>query len=437
MANEDNIKSGYWAIAAHKHIKGFTTDSSNLDEIDNLSTAGKSGRFLGVIRGNREINKIKKLEKMAGSVGIQKNELHLVILPKLEEASDQKVEIIRDTSGYITGISEYIFSNQDVLEIAGQVFENQDPSDLERIAINTMDETKKIPYLQNDLIQLLVKQGYAERDIELALALQTQFKLIQKLSKSQSKDAIISNEYVWGPNHQKIAMAVSSLELGKKQSLKEVVEIVRETQGFPIEKLPPLDESLLVLAKKTGMINPITIISSRGIQKEFVFSPNMLEPLTYNDDILDDVKLLLASIRFGENYTPYSKITDAVKFLNILIRNGEIGPHDANATDYTLLEKKGIVKVVHKSVWNSYLGRYRTGYFLELVRKDVALEALKVIENAGYNIKVDTEVEDFSSVLDTGTFITAEETRIKLGESPEHIKEAEDYLSRVLRDELL
>src|SRR5690554_1650182 len=181
MTYEDNIKSGYWSIAAQKHLKEFTTYSSNLDELDNLSIAGKSGRFLGVIRGNREISNIKKLEKMAGSVGITKNELHLVILPKLEMASDKKVEIIRDVIGDITGIAEYIFTNQDVLEIAGQVFENQDPSNLERIAINTMDETKKIPYLQNDLIQLLIKQGYSEKDITLALALQTQFKLIQRL----------------------------------------------------------------------------------------------------------------------------------------------------------------------------------------------------------------------------------------------------------------
>lgn len=204
-----------------------------------------------------------------------------------------------------------------------------------------------------------------------------------------------------------------------------------------VEKLPPIDKDLILLAKKTGIINPTTIISSRNIQKEFAFRPNMLEPLTYNDDILDDVKLLLASIRFGENYTPYTRIADPEKFLRKLIQYGEIGPHVANATDYILLEKKGIVKVEEYTKWNSYYGKYRSGYFLKLVRKDVAEEALKVIENPEYNIKIDTEIENFGSVLDTGTLITPEETRIKLGESPEHIKEAEDYLSRVLRNELL
>ena len=296
-------------------------------------------------------------------------------------------------------------------------------------------ETKRIPYLQNELVEMLVKRGYREDQISLALALQAQFKLIQRINKTKGKEPIISNEYVWGPNHKKIAMAISEIDFGKRQNLREIIDIVQNYQGHPIEKLPDIDQDILLLAKKTGMLNPTTIISSRGIQKEFAFSPNMIEPISYNDDILDDVKLLLASIRFGENYTPFTRINDPVRFLESLIDYGDIGPHDANSTDYTLLEKKGIVRVVQKTK----LGRYgcRSGYCLELIRKDVAKEALKIISNPEYNIKMDTEISSYEPLNDTGTFISAEETRVKLGESPEYVKEAEDHLCRVLRDELL
>jgi hypothetical protein len=434
MSSQDKIKSGYWSIATQKHLKEFTTYSPNLDEVDCLNIAGKSGRFLGVIRGNGHIDNIKKLEKMANTVGISKSELHRIVLPEIEKASDKQVEIIRDSAGEIKGIAEYVFTNQSVLEITGQLFENQDPSDLERIAIETMDETKKIPYLESELIQLLSQNGFKEKDINLAFALQDQFKLIQKIA-GKSQEPIISNEYVWGPNHHKIALAISNISFGRKQDLKEVITLIQNSQGYPIEKLPDIDPSLLLLAKKTGMITPTSIISNRGLKKEFAFSPNMLEPLSYNDDILDDVKLLLASIRFGQNYTLYSKITDPVKFLESLIQNGDIGPHDANSTDYTLLEKKGIVKVVKKTK-RTYFGTKR-GYCLELIRKDVAKEALKIIKSPDYNIKIDADVTDFESVTDTSKFISAEENRVKLGDSPAHIKEAEDYLSRVLRDELL
>lgn len=439
MHSGNKIKSGYWSIATQKHLKEFKTYSANLDKFDNLNIAGKAGRFLGVIRGNGKIENIEKLEAMANTVGISPSELHYIVLPKLERDSDKQVELIRDSTGSVTGIAEYVFTNQSVLEIAGQVFENSNPSSLQQIAVEVMDETKKVPYLQDELTEMLCKNGYNEESIKISLALQEQFKLINKINKS--KNPIISNEYVWGPNNKKIAMAVANIEFGKKQNLKEVVERVQQHQGCPFEKLPPVDKDLLFLAKKTGMINPTTIVSSRGFEKEFAFSPNMLEPLSYNDDILDDVKLLLASIRFGENYTQHSTINDAVKFLESLMRYGDIGPHDANSTDYMLLEKKGIVRVVKKTKrkWSSYYNSFydKTGYCLELVRKDVAEETLKIIKDPGYNINADNVVSSYEPVVDTGTFITAEENRIYLAESPEHVKEAEDYLCKVLRDENL
>jgi hypothetical protein len=441
MPDQNKIKSGYWSVATQKHLKEFTTYSSNLDEVDNLNMAGKSGRFLGVIRGNTKIESIKKLEKMANTVGINKNELHRIILPEIEKASDKQVEVIKNAAGDITGIAEYLFTNNDVLGIAGQVFENQNPSNIERISIETMDETKRVPYLQSELMHILEKRGYKEKDLALSFALQENFKLIQRINKTREKDPIISNEYVWGNNHEKIAMALSNIDFGKRQTLKEVIDTVQNSQGYPIEKLPPIDNELLLLAKKIGMINPTAIVSSRGIQKEFAFIPNMLEPLTYNDDILDDVKLLLASIRFGENYTPYTTINDPASFLEYLIDYGEIGPHDANMTDYTLLEKKGIVKVVYKTKqkWSRYYGGYcmKTGYFLELIRKDVAKEALKIIKNSDSNLKVGPEVTSYEPINDTGTFITPEEIRIKYGESPEPMQEMEEHFNKVLRDELL
>lgn len=200
----------------------------------------------------------------------------------------------------------------------------------------------------------------------------------------------------------------------------------------------PIDGiSLIQMAKKIGMINPITILSSRGLQKEFGFSSDLLGINLYNDDILDDVKLLLASIRFGENYTPFSTINDPERFLNSLISNGEIGPHGANATDYTLLEKKGIVRVVTKTKYNSYRGTYRTGACLELIRNDVAEEALKIIKSPDYNFQTDAEITDFSSMIDTGSFITAEEARVRLAESVDHEREVEEHAVRLLRGELL
>ncbi|MDX1259622.1 hypothetical protein [Exiguobacterium sp. K1] len=431
MINE-KVKAGYWSIATQKHLKQFQIDSAGLNNFGTMNTVGKAGRFLGVIRGNGAIENMNKLRQMASTVGISSNlELELIILPTLENASDQQIELIRDSTGKITGLAEYVFTNSKVLEISGQLFENLSPNELERVTVETMDETKKIPYLQSELTQLLIQKGYPEEKISLSYALQKQFKLIQMFEKSRSEERIISNEYVWGENSQKIAHAISKLEIDNRQNLKEIIEIVQGTQGFPLDQIPIQHIDLLNLAKKVGMINPTTIISTRGIQKDFGFSSKLVGENLYNDDILDDVKLLLASIRFGENYTQYTTINNPEKFLTKFIESGDIGPHDANATDYTLLEKKGIVRVVTKTKG------HRTGSCLELIRKDVAEEALKIIKSPNYSLQVDTDITDFSSMIDTSAFLTPEESRIRLGESPEHIQEVEEHAVRLLRGELL
>jgi hypothetical protein len=436
MVNKEKVIAGYWSVAAEKHLKNYTEESQNLDEVDNLSIAGKVGRFLGTIRGNGTIENIKKIEKMASSVGIRKNILHKIILPEIAKSTD-KVEVIKDNTGDIIGVSEYIFNSDNVLEIAGEVFENQNPSKIERIAINTMEETKKIPYFQRELIDHLIKYGYSEEDISIALAIQEQFQLIQRVNLSKTNDPIISNEYIWGKNHKKIAAAIAPLNLGEKQSLKDVIEIVQNNQGVPFDKLPPIDHNLLILAKKTGILNPTLISSTRGIEKEFEFSTNLLKTDSFNEDILDDVKLLLASIRFGENYTEYSTIQDSEKFLRALINNNKVGPHAANGTDYILLEKRGIVKVSTGSKYNSYTGQTRTGYCMELLKKDVAEEALRIIESKEYNIKLTDNIENYDIVTTSGSFISPEEARIKMGIAPEPVQEAQEYLNKILRDELI
>jgi hypothetical protein len=436
MDNKEKIKEGYWSVAAEKHLKNYTDESQNLDEVDNLNIAGKAGRFIGTIRGNGSVENIKKIEKMAGSVGIRRSMLHKIILPAIEKSTD-KVEIIRDSTDEIIGVAEYVFDSDSVLEIAGEVFENQNPSKIERIAIDTMEETKKLPYYQRELIDKLLKQGYLEQEVSIALAIQEQFQLIQKVNLTKTNDPIISNEYIWGRNHKKIAAAIAPLQLEEKQSMKQMIEAIQGSQGMPLEKLPYIDKNLLLLAKKTGILNPAIISSTRGLEKEFEFTPDILKTDALNEDILDDVKLLLASIRFGENYTEYSTIQEPEKFLRALINNQKVGPHSANASDYILLEKRGIVKVSMGSKYNSYTGRTRTGYCMELLKKDVAQEALRIIESKEYNIKLSGNDENYDIATTVGSFISPEEARIKMGVMPEPVREAEEYLNKVLRDELI
>lgn len=426
--------NGFWSIAARKHLKEFVDYSDNADVFDRLNVAGKTGLFLGAIRGNKQLNEIEKIEKMANQVGIKPIELHKVILPQLEQSSDKRVEIIKDTVGKVIGIEEYVFDAKSTLEITGKVFEDLHPTDKEIIAINTLEETKKVPYTQNEIIEKMVKQGFKEDDTQITIEIANQFKLLRKVTRK--KDPIISNEYIWGTDNQRIALAIGELSKIQKDSLGTTIEQIQNYQGIPYENLTVADKEIFKLAKKIGMINPIKIVTGREINKEFEFTQNA-NSLSASEDIFDDVRLLLASIRFGENYTQHSTIFSAQKFLSAWIRNGEVGPHDANSTDYVMLEKKGIAKVVHKSKtkWG-YNGCYNaTGYYLILIKEDVAREALKFIDGILDDCEINTDIDDFNQVIKTSNYISSEVERVRMGEIPDSSKEADEYIQRILRNE--
>lgn len=428
----DNKTNGFWAIAARKHLKEFVDYSENGDVFDCLNVAGKTGLFLGTIRGNKQLDNIKKIEKMASQVGIKPLELRKIILPQLEASSNGKIEVYRDNLGDVSGIEEYVFDTRSTLEITGKVFEDLNPTDKEIITVNTLEETKKIPYTQNEITEIMVKKGFAEEDVDFSLDIADQFKLIRKVSSKNNP--IISNEYIWGSNNQRIALAIGELGKIQKDSLGITIEEIQRCQGIPYEKLTIADREIFNLAKKIGMINPITIITNRKVNKEFEFTQGT-NWLTASDDIFDDVRLLLACIRFGENYTEHSTIYSAQKFLSAWIKNGEVGPHDANSTDYIMLEKKGIAKVTYKSKkkWG-YAGYYDAeGYYLELVKEDVAREALRFIN--GVLEETNLNIDDYNQIAKSSNYCSAEEQRVRMGEVPESSKEADEYIQRILRDE--
>lgn len=435
----DNKAKGYWSIAAQKHLKGFTTDSVGLDEYDDIDLAGKAGRFISSIRGNSKITNIKKIEKIGNTVGIKPKELHRIILPQIEKATNGQVELIKDISGEITGIAEYVFTNDDVISLTGDIFESLNPNNIEYATLETLDQTKRVPYLTSEIYSILNKSGFNDKDIEVALSLQTQFKLIQRLDKINKKDPIISNEYIWGPNHEKIAYALCNISTNDRQSIKQMIDEVQSCQGISEEDIQQMRVELFQLAVKIGMLNPIKIVSSRGFSKDFVFSSNILQPFSVNDDIMDDVKVLLASIRFGEKYTEHSTIHNPGRFLRCLINNDTVGPHSANSTDYILLEKKGIVKVVKDTKTRyGYYGPYtRTGPCLKLIKRDVAEKALEIVENANYTYSEENETEAMDYVDDTGNYINSEEIRVRLADSPQGVSEAQELLTMALRDETI
>lgn len=423
---EEKVEKGYWAVATQKHLNKFQTNTPNYEEFDALNNSGKAGRLLGLIRGNTRIENMKKLEKLAGTMGIGKRELKNTILPELEIVTEKKLELRRDSLNEIIGIEEYFLENEEVLSAAGDYFEYMEPEDTERITVQTLASTKRLPTSSSELYSEL-NDGYNEENIEKALAYQEQFMLLKK--NVIKEETIYSNEYIWAGKQDKIIYPLQQLDIVSKEELEAFIEMPQKTQGTS-EKQIDLNSQLIILAKKTGIIDPVTIKTKRNFEQNFLFTSNFLGAESLVDDILDDLKLLISAIRFGTKFTPYSRLSNPILFLEKLVSGARVGPHSANGTDYVLLESRGIVKITpsHQS------GRF----YMELIKKDVGEMALRILRASNFDIESSIVTHDFSSDEENSVqFESPEYVRMKMAESAAPIAEAEDYFLEVLRNERL
>lgn len=117
------------------------------------------------------INSFEKLKKMANQVGISPSELKRTILPIMEDFSDKRIKVRTNTIGDIIGVEEYIYDNKTVMGISGNIFQNINSSSIERIAIDSLDNTKKLPHLERELYQKLTND-YSESDIRKSITFQ-------------------------------------------------------------------------------------------------------------------------------------------------------------------------------------------------------------------------------------------------------------------------
>jgi hypothetical protein len=95
------------------------------------------------------------------------------------------------------------------------------------------------------------------------------------------------------------------------------------------------------------------------------------------DDAFDLAKAFVSSITYGMTKSQYERgqIRMVEALLQALIRGEAVGPVAAIGQDYKVLETKGVVKVAIGSK------KGRTGPMMKLLKKEVGILALQVIQN--------------------------------------------------------
>jgi len=371
----DKLRTSAWVIGSQKKLENIPNSIQGLNSFSATIWAGRCGRLLSNIR-SREVVTREQLEVFANSAGILTLELETYI--RLLEKKGL-VNVKRAPDGDIERIEDCLLTKEEVLSNTSDLFQSK-AKDLELANIDALEKTAEYPLEENELKQHLFQFGYSDNLIDTLLPLQENFHLLQGHSGYGLSDKYFFNEYIWGDKPNKIIGAIGDLNLQQRTEVQEIIEKIKNQQGKPFDNLNEYDVNVKKLMLKVGLIDIVSINTVQGDEKGFITTPQMwgtkrLELIS--DDILDDIKVFLNSIRYGEFYGKIGtgRVENPIALVSALVTRDQVGACSAIGTDYIMLEKAGIVDIQRAT---TLPGKQ---YFMKLLKKEVGAYVLEILKH--------------------------------------------------------
>jgi hypothetical protein len=363
----DKEVSGAWLI----HHSSKLQNVSTAIEYENITAAGKSASLLSALSAESEIIiPHSRVKILAAAARISSLELPS-ILGILEKRSliDQGSEEIS-----VLGLT-----TRATLSHASDIFHSRTPSNIEHASLMLAEISSHAPVDKLKIAEMLGdKFSLSTPEVNQALndAEQIGFVDVEILD---SQDQLYFNGNLFRRESLSKAKSVlDSLTQDEEASVKELMEELQATACLPLERVTAvLGEGLFKKVFAIGLFDMNTVCnSSESIA--FITLPSAFSKYSSSmiDDAFDLAKAFVCSITYGMTKSTHARgrISMVSRLLEVLIRGQEVGPVQAIAEDYKLLELKGVVSVRI----GSRNGRH--GPILKLLKPEVGELALQVIQ---------------------------------------------------------
>ncbi len=430
---------GYWVCASFQHLRSYSLQAENIDEFEVTLLAGELALFLNAIRG-RGLIKQEEILRIAKTQKIGQRKLQSSLIPVLQALGSDRIRVNLSSNKSIA-IEENLDAISHLYEVIGKVWEKLDPSLIDRGAVYVLRHTYVMPRTESEAIALLNKDGLADRDASSTLGVTTSFRIVQSYSGIGLDEAVLFNPYIWRNNQDKIAHVIVRLPDEDRAAVSGSLEKASKYQALPIQHLYT-DRKLLTTAQSIGLIDVVEVNTADGNRQEFVFTPHLITHPNVTrlaDDLLNDVRAVLACTSYGESFSRISRLGGAnrdktINTLRKLVREGEAGDATAIGLDYKLLEERGIIVVQRTDTPPG--GRYK----MRLLRKEPVEIALKIIEDSVSSSLATPMMIQTKNLDPAALFASPEQTRTQLapalGEQPEDVKEARNHFLKIIRKEV-
>ncbi|WP_371527182.1 hypothetical protein OG302_14520 [Streptomyces sp. NBC_01283] len=286
------------------------------------------------------------------------------------------ISIERDDTQKPVSITERIPTRGDLILAAPALLQAVMVTPVESAALALLRATALQPLLIEDALQAAAGADSVDGSdecVESALRHLTHTGLVRRVVAADGRE-VLYNPNIWV---QGDSIAQSALRAADARATPEVTALLQElaeSPGMPEEHVTSTERKWVDFAVSQNLVQRSVVqTSDGGVERGFLFTPHLgRDPFGGTiADVSGHVRQLVGSMMYAATYAEY-KLTAPEQFLRSLINRGVAGNASPIGTDYPMLEKAGVVRVV-----DGYgAGRYS----LQLLQPEVAHDALKMLD---------------------------------------------------------
>ncbi len=363
----DKKTKGSWLIHHTNKLQGVTNQTG----YEKTFLAGKAGILLSAISSNNQVTvNNDRLTVLAKAANINTT----FELPKLIEVLQQQRLI--DTAG--GGIAVLGVTTAKTLQHTSDIFDALSPGSTEVASIALAELASIEPVLAGHVAVELAdsyKLGKAEIGQLMSDAEQVGFVDAEKLSPGET--LLFNGNLFRRETTRKIKAVLDSLTSAEQIKLNELTQTLKKQACVDTDFASKLlGEPLFKKVTAIGLFD-ISVVSNSTEDVGFLTLPSAFSKYSNSmvDDAFDLAKAFVSSVTYGMTKSSYARgqiqMVDAL--LSALVRGESVGPVNAIAQDYKVLELKGVVEV------KTGTKKGRTGPMLRWLKTEVGELALQAI----------------------------------------------------------
>lgn len=365
----NNKETGAWLI--HHTNKLNSIANNYLQTYDTIQQAGKAGLLLSSLSASDEhtisIEKAKTLARIA-NVGSLEFAPLIDILKRHQLIDRSEKEIV------ILGLT-----NHAVLQHATEIFESENPSNIQKAALQLSEEVSISPQSDKDIAEKISDEfKLSTNQVENLLIDAQNFGFVD--TEIFNNDKLFFNGNLFRRDTiEKSNKILSSLQADEALKFTELNSLLDTCGCLSYDNSKKiLGDKLFEKLISVGLLDS-SFISNENGRIGFITKPSAFQKFGSNsmlDDTFDLAKAFISAITYGMKNSSHTRgqITQVDALLKKLINGGTVGSADAIGKDYQLLELKGVVQVIPTKNRGGY-----NSFSMKLLKKEIGELALAIL----------------------------------------------------------